>query len=162
MPQTTRALEILDHPIRRQALQIVSDSPGVHLQDLVDQLEAPPSTVQYHVQVLEDEHILQSERHGKYRCYFPNNARYDERERARLAALANPTTAMVVAHLRSEPGSHQAGIADELGRKPSTIHDHLARLKDVGLVETQPDGNAVRYFLDPEPSEIEHLPEPSN
>lgn len=161
MSQRTRTLQLLEHPVRRRALEAVSDTPGIHLQDLVDRLEAPPGTVQYHVQVLEDEHIIQSERHGKYRCYFPNNARYSALERARLAALAAPTTAKVVAHLRSEPSAHQTQIANAIDRKRSTVSDHLDRLEGLGLVESKRDGNAVRYVLDPEPHELEHLPEPA-
>lgn len=159
MSHRTRTHELLEHPLRRQVVRAVRDRPGLHLQDIVDQNDASRSAVHYHVKVLVDEGVLRSERHGKYRCYFPRSIHYDERERARLAAFATPTKSRIIAYLRRHPNANQAAIAEAVDREPTTVHDHLARLDDLGLVESEPDGNAVRYVLDLEPQEREHLPD---
>ncbi|WP_432011131.1 ArsR/SmtB family transcription factor [Streptomyces cucumeris] len=61
-------------------------------------------------------------------------------------ALADPTRCRILLALREEP-AHPADLADALGVSRSRLSNHLACLRDCGLVITVPTGRRTRYEL---------------
>lgn len=61
-------------------------------------------------------------------------------------ALADPTRARILIRLHQAPG-YPAAIADELGLTRQNVSNHLACLRDCGIVVTEPEGRQVRYEL---------------
>jgi DNA-binding transcriptional ArsR family regulator len=63
--------------------------------------------------------------------------------------LEHDTRSALYDHLRAEPGTYLSGLAERLGRDPSTVSHHLSRLADDGLVRRERDGRAVVTRLAP-------------
>lgn len=64
---------------------------------------------------------------------------------AMLKALAHPARLLVLCHL-VDAGELAAGeLGQRAGLSQSAMSQHLAKLRDQGLVETQRVGTAVRY-----------------
>lgn len=61
-------------------------------------------------------------------------------------ALADPIRCRVLLTLRTAP-AYPAGLADELGISRTRLSNHLACLRDCGLVVTVADGRRIRYEL---------------
>lgn len=61
-------------------------------------------------------------------------------------ALADPIRCRVLLALRDAP-AYPAGLADALGVSRTRLSNHLACLRDCGLVVTVPDGRRTRYEL---------------
>jgi DNA-binding transcriptional ArsR family regulator len=61
-------------------------------------------------------------------------------------ALADPLRCRVLLLLR-EGAAHPADLAEELGVSRTRLSNHLACLRDCGLVVTVPVGRRVRYEL---------------
>jgi len=61
-------------------------------------------------------------------------------------ALADPTRARILVRLHDAPG-YPAAIADELGLTRQNVSNHLACLRDCGIVVAEPEGRQVRYEL---------------
>ena len=61
-------------------------------------------------------------------------------------ALADPTRARILIRLHDAPG-YPAAIAEELGLTRQNVSNHLACLRDCGIVVTEPEGRQVRYEL---------------
>jgi DNA-binding transcriptional ArsR family regulator len=61
-------------------------------------------------------------------------------------ALADPLRCRVLLVLR-EGAAHPADLAEELGVSRTRLSNHLACLRDCGLVVTVPVGRRVRYEL---------------
>lgn len=61
-------------------------------------------------------------------------------------ALADPVRCRVLLALRRAPG-YPAELATELGVSRTRMSNHLACLRECGLVATEPDGRRVRYRL---------------
>jgi len=72
-------------------------------------------------------------------------AKADEAARL-LAALANAKRLMALCHLLEgeKPVGHLAGL---VGLAPAALSQHLARMRDLRLVETRRDGQAIHYRL---------------
>ncbi|MGA5558132.1 ArsR/SmtB family transcription factor [Streptomyces lavendulocolor] len=61
-------------------------------------------------------------------------------------ALADPIRCRVLLALRDAP-AYPADLADRLGISRTRLSNHLACLRDCGLVVTVPDGRRTRYEL---------------
>lgn len=61
-------------------------------------------------------------------------------------ALADPTRRRVLVHLTSGPG-YPAEMAEEFGATRANLSNHLACLRECGLVTATAEGRRVRYEL---------------
>ncbi|MET9832205.1 metalloregulator ArsR/SmtB family transcription factor [Streptomyces sp. NPDC006385] len=61
-------------------------------------------------------------------------------------ALADPIRCRILLALREAP-AYPADLADMLGVSRTRLSNHLACLRDCGLVVTVPDGRRTRYEL---------------
>ncbi|MFJ7001128.1 ArsR/SmtB family transcription factor [Streptomyces albidoflavus] len=61
-------------------------------------------------------------------------------------ALADPIRCRILLALRDAP-AYPADLADALGVSRTRLSNHLACLRDCGLVVTTPDGRRTRYEL---------------
>jgi ArsR family transcriptional regulator, cadmium/lead-responsive transcriptional repressor len=61
-------------------------------------------------------------------------------------ALSDPTRAEILLSLRGKPG-YPAELADAIGVSRQILSNHLACLRDRGLVVTTPEGRRTRYEL---------------
>ncbi|TPQ23470.1 ArsR/SmtB family transcription factor [Streptomyces sporangiiformans] len=61
-------------------------------------------------------------------------------------ALADPIRCRILLALRESP-AYPAALADTLGISRTRLSNHLACLRDCGLVITSPDGRRTRYEL---------------
>ncbi|MGX1476217.1 UNVERIFIED_CONTAM: DNA-binding transcriptional ArsR family regulator [Streptomyces canus] len=64
-------------------------------------------------------------------------------------ALADPIRCRILLALRAAP-AHPADLADTLGVSRTRLSNHLACLRDCGLVVAVPDGRRTRYELSDE------------
>lgn len=61
-------------------------------------------------------------------------------------ALADPIRCRILLALREAP-AYPADLADTIGVSRTRLSNHLACLRDCGLVVTTPDGRRARYEL---------------
>jgi DNA-binding transcriptional ArsR family regulator len=61
-------------------------------------------------------------------------------------ALADPVRCRIMLALRDHP-AYPADLADAIGVSRTRLSNHLACLRDCGLVVTVPDGRRARYEL---------------
>ena len=61
-------------------------------------------------------------------------------------ALADPTRRRVLVHLISGPG-YPAEMAEEFGATRANLSNHLACLRECGLVTATAEGRRIRYEL---------------
>ncbi|CAL9335839.1 HTH-type transcriptional regulator CmtR [Streptomyces sp. enrichment culture] len=61
-------------------------------------------------------------------------------------ALADPIRCRILLALRAAP-AYPADLADAIGVSRTRLSNHLACLRDCGLVTTEPDGRRTRYAL---------------
>ncbi len=64
-----------------------------------------------------------------------------------LAVLANPTRLLIVQIVNTKKGAYVHEIAQQLGMSHSAVSHQLGALADAGVVASQKEGRAVRYYL---------------
>ncbi len=138
--------DLLDNPVRRRILELVREEPGISASELSRRVDVSWGTTIYHLNRLEDEHLVTSMREGRHRRFFQNGGTHAPDEREVLATLRNDTTAQVLDTVRSEPGLAQKEIAQRVDMSPSALAWHIKRLHEADLVTKERDGRRVRYF----------------
>ncbi len=79
----------------------------------------------------------------------PSRSPGDLRTAASLfRALSDPSRLEILRHLQLGP-HRVVELVDHLGLAQSTVSQHLACLRDCGLVRSQPRGRASEFSLDP-------------
>ena len=61
-------------------------------------------------------------------------------------AMADPTRSRILLRLIDGPG-YPAGLAEELGLTRQNVSNHLACLRDCGIVVVEPEGRQSRYEI---------------
>lgn len=136
----------LEHEDRQELVDLVYDSPGLPIADLSDRLGMPRSTLRYHVRILEEEQELASQHVLGRRRVFPA---WMDSPPGVVAAMQDAGSRQVVLTLaRIEPAT-VSGLADELGKAPSTVSYHLDRLENADVVARERDGSRILSRLTP-------------
>lgn len=67
-----------------------------------------------------------------------------------LDALSHPARLQIVLHLAKYNGCPAGSISERLPLSKSTVSQHLAKLKEAGIITSTPDGLCQRYRLNEE------------
>lgn len=133
---------VLDHPLREQVVEALRAEPGMTTQALRRRFEVGYSTLAHHVRILEQHDLVTAQREGRHRRLFVVGTT-DRRARAGAALLANHATARVYEAVQAHPGGSLKRIAQATGVGANTVHWHLRRLEDAGLVTKRRVGRHV-------------------
>jgi predicted transcriptional regulator/Ni/Co efflux regulator RcnB len=126
----------LEHETRERIHDRITDSPGVSLSALAEDLDTPLSTVRHHLRVLERERLVTSRKLRGNRRLFPIGTENEEL----AAALEKDSSAAIIDVLRRYGAATVGDIVDEVETSYSTVSYHLSRLADDGLVVQEKDG----------------------
>lgn len=127
----------VSHPVRERILDIVLSKPGVHLNELMRQVNLDSGALSWHIQVLMDYQLLKMEKVGQYNAYFPRlPIKNDLPLYLDAVKLMKNETGLRILHLiESEGPKFQAELASILGVEKKTIRYHARRLIDDGIIE---------------------------
>ncbi|MFZ1872395.1 MAG: metalloregulator ArsR/SmtB family transcription factor [Chania sp.] len=64
-----------------------------------------------------------------------------------LKAMSNPHRLLILCMLVDSPGTGAGELAAITGLSPSATSQHLARMRDEGLIENARDGQRINYFI---------------
>jgi DNA-binding transcriptional ArsR family regulator len=64
-----------------------------------------------------------------------------------LKAMSNPRRLLILCLLLDSPGTSAGDLAAAAGLSPSATSQHLAKMKDDGLLEHQRNAQRVLYFI---------------
>lgn len=138
--------EVLQHPNRRELYALVAANPGVRLQDLCEETTLSRTAVTHHLRLLEQQHLIISERMGRSRHYYENGGRYERQKKDAYAVLQNGRSKDIAQFIIANPGTIQKGLCEALDLRASIIHWHIKRLCEASLIESVREGRTVSYY----------------
>lgn len=125
----------------------------MHFSDLVREFEYAPTTVRYHLTVLERERVVSALAIGHYLRYYPREPgdvfRRDvlsPEEKRTLAVLRQRVPLGVAAELLTGERTH-GSLAAAVAVSPSTLTHHLQRMLAAGVVALRKEGRETRVTL---------------
>lgn len=115
----------------------ISETPGIHFNELVRELNLASGQVQYHIRrLLQDGRVRRYHLYGRTHYYPPE---YDEGEQRVLALLRRETARDILLYLIEHGPTAPATVADDLDIARSTLEWQLDRLTEQDLVAKQRD-----------------------
>ena len=136
---------VLEHPQRARLVQVVEAQPGIHFKELQRTTGLGNGALAHHTQVLVRHGRLRRIANGGYTCFFP--AVPDRALEARAFVLKSDGARRVLAAIQATPGRSNLDVAGLTGLDPGTVHYHVRRLAEAGLVNVRRDGRHT--VLDP-------------
>lgn len=133
--------ELLDHPVRAGIHQAIESRPGVHYQELLRVTGHANGTLDHHLQTLLRAGLVKSVKGPGYTCYF--DASVGRQAMQAAPVLKSEGARKVLAAVQAAPGTAPKDVALRAGLSPQTVHYHLHRLREAGLVKEDRDGRKV-------------------
>jgi len=147
--------QVLDHFTRGQIFGFIKANPGTHYIAIQEHLELQNGVLAYHLNVLEREEYITSERDSIYKRFYPRHMKIPRKER-QLSRVQRD----IVSALGTHPGTSQNGLARMLGESKQVIGYHIRVLSKAGLVRVEHDAQQTRCYLEGAPAGAAPEPEP--
>jgi len=139
-----------------KVLQYIQENPGCHLRQIKRELTMSMGTTQYHLDLLEKQGKISSERHNLFKYYFPIGL-FEQNERDILKILNQETAREILMMILEKKNPTQTDIANIIGISSASVNWHIKRLVELGLILELKDGKFKRYTLEIEPNHIVSL-----
>ena len=127
-----------------RVLQYIEQNPASHLRQIKRELNMSMGTTQYHLNLLEKQGKVSSERHNLHRYYFPIGL-FEQNQRDILKILNQETAREILLIILERKNPTQTDIADTIGLSSASVNWHIKRLIELGLILENKDGKFKRY-----------------
>jgi predicted transcriptional regulator/uncharacterized membrane protein len=133
---------ILNNEIREDIYDFILENPGSHFRSILTELSLSNGTLSHHLNTLEREDFIKSEKDGPLRRYYPKGRRlvgevYD----------LNDVQKKIMANVAKNPGITQKELAKAVGVSQPTAHYHLTALRNARLVELRREGKNQKCYI---------------
>ena len=139
-----------------RVLQYIQENPGCHLRQIKRELTMSMGTIQYHLNLLEKQGKISSERHNLHRYYFPIGL-FEQNEKDILKILNQETAREILMMILEKRNPTQTDIAKIIGISSASVNWHIKRLVELGLILELKDGKFKRYTFEIDPKHIVSL-----
>ncbi|MGQ0796078.1 MAG: winged helix-turn-helix transcriptional regulator [Nitrosopumilaceae archaeon] len=139
-----------------KVLRYIQENPGCHLRQIKRELTISMGTTQYHLNLLEKQGKISSERHNLFKYYFPIGL-FEQNERDILKILNQETAREILMMILEKKNPTQTDIVDLIGISPASVSWHIKRLVELGFIMELKDGKFKRYLFKIEPKHIVSL-----
>jgi predicted transcriptional regulator len=131
----------------------IKENPGCYLRQIKNDLHLSMGTIQYHLNKLENDGKIISQRSGLHKHYFPVGV-FKDHEKEIMTFLTQETSREIIMFITEQGSPTQTDIANKIKISASSINWHLNRLLHSNLIEEIKDGKYKRYILNSEISSL--------
>jgi signal transduction histidine kinase/DNA-binding response OmpR family regulator len=141
---------------RRLIFDYVADNPGSHLRKIERDLNIRLSTLRYHLNYLEKNGSIVSQKQDNLKVYFPSG-KLRSHMRTMMPLLQQKRFRDIILILIDSPGLTFSQIAERISTSPSTASKYIKTLEDQKLLVHDQLGREKRYRVNDERNVIELL-----
>ena len=142
-----------DNANSQKVMQFIIENPGSHLRQIKRKLNMSIGTIQYHLNNLEKQGRIVSEKQSMYRYYFPVGM-FEQNEKNILKVLKHETAREIIMAIIEKRNPTQTEIVNLLKLSPPSISWNLERLIDYEIIQETRDGKFKRYTMAEDPKNI--------
>jgi predicted transcriptional regulator len=133
--------EVLNHEVRELVYDYVQSHPGEHFRAILTKLGLTNGTLIHHLNTLERQNFIKSERDGPFKRFYPTGRQLTED-----VLEINGIQMKILDAVNKNPGVTQKDLALLLQTSPPTINYHVKALHVVRLLNIKRDGKNTRCF----------------
>jgi hypothetical protein len=167
LPMYTRLKKgkLMDNFLRGQIFGIIREIPGVNYNHIKRTLEVGNGGLAYHLQTLEREGFIYSERKNTRTFFYPTKLpkrfevledQYPLGEEINKEMVLGTTQQAILKLIKMENGITQGELKSRLNLSNQNINYNVKRLVDLGLVIAVKADGQVQCFISEEPREDEY------
>lgn len=135
---------LLMQPVRQRLMGIIRRRPGLAATELRREVGEAWGTVQYHLALLQESHMVTTVEAGRGRLFFADGV---DPQRARLIGALHQGRRQEIAHfIRDHPGVRQVDLCHAVSVSRKTLRASISALVEAGLVLEHKSLRENRYF----------------
>jgi len=133
--------DIFQNKNRINIISQILNNPGIHHNELLRTCSLQKGQLQWHLDILLKNHIIQKETQGQYTRYFAyNKGIYESSQSVKEGIIDSSSTKKILDLIRKNPGINSTSIAKRIGLARNTITYHVDKLIDADLIEVKKKG----------------------
>jgi len=140
----------------QKILQFIQKNPGCHLREIKRVLDMSMGTIQYHLNLLEKEGKIISEKQHLYKNYFAAGM-FKQNEKNILNVLKIETSRDIIMFIIEKSSPTQSEIVEKLDLSAASVSWSLSRLIESGMIGERKDGKFKRYYMLEDPKNVVSL-----
>ncbi|TFG27139.1 MAG: hypothetical protein EU532_08170 [Promethearchaeota archaeon] len=137
--------EVLENENRNKILDLILNEPGIHFNELLRKSELAPGNLVWHLDILETYKIIGKKRIGNFIAYIPYYQK-NPISNLDLKLSKSKLTLDILEMIESEPGIWSNLITKRKKVDHKTIHYHIKKLIDLGLVILKKEGRKKKIY----------------
>lgn len=127
-------------------LEHIQNNPGCHLRQIKRDLDLGMGTIQYHLNLLEKQGKINSERQNLHKYYFPIGL-FEQNERDILKIMNQETAREILLAILEKKNPTQTDISNHMKISSPSVNWHIKRLVELNLIKELRDGKFKRYVF---------------
>jgi predicted transcriptional regulator len=134
--------KVLDNELRGMIRGFIAADPGIHLNELLHRLRIGNGAAVHHLLALEREGIIRSRRDGPLKRFYPGEMRTVDMP-LRLSGLQK----LILETVQRQEGLSQVRIASLIDASYLTVHRHINKMAEMGVLRLERSGMGTRCYL---------------
>lgn len=137
--------EVLENENRNSIIELILNEPGIHFNELLRKTGLAAGNLVWHLDILQTYKIIGKKRVGNFIAYFPYYQK-NPLSNIDLKLQKSKLTLEILEMIEEEPGIWNNLITKKFKVDHKTIHYHLNKLSELGLIKLQKEGRKKKIF----------------
>ncbi|MHA1454657.1 MAG: winged helix-turn-helix transcriptional regulator [Promethearchaeota archaeon] len=138
--------DIFQNENRINIISQILKNPGIHHNELLRKCNLQKGQLQWHLDILLKNHIIQKENQGQYTLYYTSNKIIESSQSQKEGIIDSSSTKKILDIIRKNPGINSTFIAKRMNLARNTVTYHVDKLIDANLIEVQKKGRKKEIF----------------
>ncbi|MHA2038265.1 MAG: hypothetical protein ACW98X_17645 [Promethearchaeota archaeon] len=137
--------EVLENENRNKIIDLILNEPGIHFNELLRKTGLAAGNLVWHLDILQTYKIIGKKRVGNFLAYFPYYQK-NPLSNVDLKLQKSKLTLEILEMIEDEPGIWNNIITKKFKVDHKTIHYHLNKLFELGLIKSKKEGRKKKIF----------------
>ncbi|MFX1457309.1 MAG: winged helix-turn-helix transcriptional regulator [Promethearchaeota archaeon] len=137
--------DVLENENRNKIIELILNEPGIHFNELLRKTGLAAGNLVWHLDILQTFKIIGKKRIGNFLAYFPYYQK-NPLSNIDLKLQKSKLTLEILEMIEDKPGIWNNLITKKFRVDHKTIHYHLNKLVQLGLIRMEKDGRKKKIY----------------
>ncbi|MCJ7647839.1 MAG: winged helix-turn-helix transcriptional regulator, partial [Candidatus Lokiarchaeota archaeon] len=138
--------DVFKNDNRINIISQVLKNPGIHHNELLRTCNLQKGQLQWHLDILLKNNIIEKENQGQYTLYYANNQIIESSHSVKEGIVDTSSTKKILDIIRENPGITSTFIAENINLAINTVSYHIDKLIGANLIKVQKKGRKKEIF----------------
>lgn len=138
--------DVFNNENRINIISQILKNPGIHHNELLRTCNLQKGQLQWHLDILLKNKIIQKENQGQYTLYYANNQIIKSSQSIKEGIIDTSSTKKILDIIRENPGITSTNIAERINLARNTVSYHVDKLIEANLIKLLKKGRKKEIF----------------